>query len=119
MGGVVMVVDDDPEIRDVLDMVLRVEGFEPLSACDGNDALAQLRDGAEPRVILMDLMMPGMNGPELIAALRADPTMVRIPVVILSGDATAFDTARALGANGCLMKPVELDQITSVLRSYA
>ena len=119
MGGVVMVVDDDADIRDVIAMVLRTEGFEPLSACDGDDALSQLRDGAAPRVILMDLMMPGMNGPQLLAALRANPATARIPVVILSGDAAALETARALGANGCLMKPIELDQISTVLHAYA
>ncbi len=81
-----MVVDDDTEIREVVEAVLVAEGYAVATASDGAEALRQLRSGSRPCLILLDLRMPGMDGREFRERTVADPDLHDIPVVILSGD---------------------------------
>lgn len=81
--GRVLVVDDDPDIREVLCLALRAEGYEVRSAGDGSDALVQLA-GWNPGVILLDWMMPGLDGAAFLTAWSADPRAAATPVVVLS-----------------------------------
>ncbi len=83
--GTVMVVEDDALIRDAVLELLSFEGFDAVGARDGADALLLLRRGTvAPAVILLDLMMPRMNGWQFRAAQLADPALARIPVVVMS-----------------------------------
>jgi DNA-binding response OmpR family regulator len=81
--GRVLVVDDDPDIQEVLCLALRAEGYEVRSAGDGSDALVQLA-GWNPGVILLDWMMPGLDGAAFLTAWSADPRAAATPVVVLS-----------------------------------
>jgi CheY-like chemotaxis protein len=109
-GASVLVVDDDADVREMLRMVLEGGGYQVATAKDGADALDHLNGGDLVGLILLDLMMPVLDGEQF---LRAHRSSVRsdIPVVIVSGHGDARDIARTLGANGYLRKPVELDEL--------
>lgn len=104
----VLVIDDDADILEVLAMILASEGFEVLTASDGAQALEILHRGSVPSLILLDMMMPTMDGWQFRAAQTADPALPTVPVIILTGDGNAAHKARALRADGYLKKPVEL-----------
>jgi CheY-like chemotaxis protein len=114
----VLVIDDDPAIREVVSTILALEGYPVVSAESGAEALEELRGGVQPCVILLDLRMPDMDGWELRARLKREPQLADIPVVVLSGDHDAAKAAQALSANGFLMKPVELTDLLQVVRRY-
>jgi CheY-like chemotaxis protein len=115
----ILLVDDDPDIREVLALVLRAEGHQVEEAGDGLQALAWLREGSAPSLILLDLMMPRLDGEGFTRELRGDPRLAWIPICILSGHHAARETALQLGAVGCLVKPIELEQLSAILRSVA
>ena len=81
---VILVVDDDTDAREVLCAVLELEGYRTTAAAGGGEALDLLARIAPPALILLDLMMPGMSGLEVVAALRADAALASIPVVFVS-----------------------------------
>ncbi len=111
----VLVVDDDPEIRLAMTDVLEWEGFAVTCANDGVAALEQLRVGPRPAVIIADLMMPVMNGFELLAALRDSPDWSAIPVVVVS--ANQGYNAADLGVRSLLRKPVGVEGLLSAVRA--
>ncbi len=112
---VVLVVDDDHEIREVMDVVLGTAGFDVKLASEGGEALALLRSGLRPNVIVLDLMMPGMNGWQFRSEQIKDPQIAAIPVVVLSGDGNVADKATRLSATGILRKPVELATLVDTI----
>lgn len=101
----ILVVDDDPDIREALGGVLELAGYDVVSFGDARAALDWLDHGGLPDLVLLDLMMPGMNGWEFRAELDARPELHELPVVVLSGAHEGSD----LRANECLKKPVDLD----------
>jgi CheY-like chemotaxis protein len=111
----ILVVDDDPDIRDTLQILLESEGHTVEQAADGTEALAQLESGRTPSVILLDLMMPGLDGESFIKSLRRDPAIANIPIIILSGHQAAKQIAEDLGVAGVLVKPIEFDALTSMI----
>ena len=117
----ILVIDDDNDTREIISEVLAAEGHEVRGAGDGVTALAELRHGGRPSLILLDMMMPRLDGEGFMKALRSDPSLADIPVVILTAHPAARKKAAELGAAGCLLKPVELvdlvDLITSVERT--
>src|SRR5258705_8247357 len=82
-GGRILVVDDEPMVRDTLGQVLTDEGYVVDIAVDGEDALACVK-AARPDAILLDLMMPGMNGRQFLIALRNEPGYEQVPVLIMT-----------------------------------
>jgi CheY-like chemotaxis protein len=114
----VLVIDDDPAIREVVSTILALEGYPVVAAESGVEALKELRGGVRPCLILLDLRMPEMDGWELRALLKREPQLADIPVVVLSGDHDAAKAARSLSANGFLLKPVELTDLLHVVRRY-
>jgi CheY-like chemotaxis protein len=83
----VLVVDDDADIRGAMALVLREDGFNVEEAADGHEALALLRSHpSEVRLVFLDLAMPGMDGRAFLRAKRADPLIVNVPVVVVTGD---------------------------------
>lgn len=82
---VVLVVEDEPEVADLLARIVREAGCEPVFARDGESALDAARELPAPDLALVDLELPGMDGRSFIAALRADPSLSGIPVVVVSG----------------------------------
>ena len=111
----VLVVDDDPDIRDSLSDVLKDEGYQVATAVDGRDALNKLRgEGCAPCLILLDLMMPVMSGPQFYAEQQRDPALAQIPVVIVSADGNIRQKAASLGRD-YIAKPVRIEQVLDVV----
>jgi CheY-like chemotaxis protein len=111
----VLVVDDDADIRDALNMALTEEGYDAHGVEDGEKALEWLRREPPPNVILLDMMMPRMNGWQFRNAQRADPQLAEIPVIVVSAAADnalrAAGAAKALEVDAVLRKPVDLDEL--------
>lgn len=112
----VFVVEDDPDILDTLAEVLEDRGFTVGTAVNGADALAKLREASErPEVIVLDLMMPVMDGWQFRSAQRADPRLAEIPVVLISAHVDARDVAAKLELAGWVQKPIDLERLTRIL----
>jgi CheY-like chemotaxis protein len=111
-GVRVLVVDDDRDIRDLLVEVLSGEGYVVSSAADGRRALAEAH-ASRPDVILLDLMMPVMNGWEFREAQLGDPDLAGIPVIVIS----AFDST--LNVAAVLRKPFLLEDILDTVQRLA
>jgi len=116
--GRVLVVEDDVDIRDLIADILRLEGYSVDAVENGREALELLRTGPPPRVILLDLMMPVMNGWEFRTAQAQDPALAAIPVVILTGGGNASAAAQGLGVDTFLRKPVDLDELLEIVGRY-
>jgi CheY-like chemotaxis protein len=114
----VLVVDDDPDIRETLEMVLANSGHRVASAGDGVEALAQLKEGRRPCVILLDLMMPGMNGFELHEALSAEPSYATIPIVVITGAGADVEQLATTFTSEILRKPFDLTTVLKVVNRH-
>jgi CheY-like chemotaxis protein len=115
-GALVVVVDDDFDIRAMLTMVLEIEGYRVLAAANGRDALEKLRDRPSPSLIVLDLMMPVMNGAQFRAAQRSSPELAAVPVVVLTGDGATAEMSATLDACAWLRKPIKLDTLLTTIR---
>ena len=111
----VLIVEDDPDLRAMLDQLLFLEGFNTLTAENGSAALGLLRQPPRPNVILLDLMMPIMDGWGFRERQRHDAELSTIPVVILSAIA---DRAASLEAAAILPKPLNFDQLVTIVRAH-
>ncbi|MBD1940638.1 response regulator [Microcoleus sp. FACHB-68] len=112
----VLVIDDDPAVRDLLERHLVKQGFGIASAGSGKDGL-QLAKALRPAAITLDVMMPDMDGWAVLAALKSDPELADIPVIVL----TIADNQKigfALGASDYLTKPVEYKRLVELLKRY-
>lgn len=107
----VLVVDDDPDIVDVIGMILENQGYEVLKASNGAEALRRLRGSPKPGLVLLDLMMPVMSGWEFRAEQMLEPALAAVPVIALSGDGSVAEKAASLGASGHLKKPLDFDTL--------
>jgi CheY-like chemotaxis protein len=110
----VLVVDDETDIRAAVSELLAEEGYQVLDAANGEEALQKAR-AFHPDVVLLDLMMPGMNGWEFRAQQKGDPELAQIPVIVLS----ALGRVQGLDAAGYLQKPFELDDLLTAVRDHA
>jgi CheY-like chemotaxis protein len=115
----VLIVDDDHDIRATLHEILSDEGYDVASAANGSDALRLLRSGIAPCVILLDLMMPIMDGWQFRAQQLGDPTLAAVPVVVLSADANVEKKSARLSASGCIRKPIDLDALLDVVARHS
>ena len=106
--SLVLVVDDDPVIQKLLQVNFEMEGYKVVTGSDGQEGLARAREH-RPDVVVLDVMMPRMNGLEVAAALKADPETADIPIVLLSAKAQEADVqaGRATGADAYMTKPFE------------
>ena len=115
----VLVIEDDAEVRSALEELLRMEGLDTIGAGDGAEALGLLRGGIAPDLILLDLMMPRMDGWEFRLEQRRQPALARIPVIAMSADSSA--KAAAIDAEAYVRKPYSfpelLEAIQQVLRT--
>jgi len=104
----ILVVDDDPVIQKLLQVNFQMEGYEVRLAGDGVEALEKVAE-ERPDLILMDVMMPRMNGIETASKLKSDPKTKGIPIIILSAKAQDADvrTGRATGADDYVTKPFD------------
>jgi DNA-binding response OmpR family regulator len=106
----VLIIEDDPETRDALSVFLELEGYEVSSAPDGRAGLSEAR-ARRPDVILLDLMMPGMDGWGFRAEQKRDASIAAIPVVVVS----ALADRRDIDASAFVPKPCDLDAVLGVV----
>jgi CheY-like chemotaxis protein len=112
----VLIVEDDPEIRETLKEIIELEGYTAFTAPDGRKALELLRGSAQrPCLVLLDLMMPVMNGWELLDLREQDLKLATIPVVVVSA---AGERAQGTSASGHIKKPVDIDVLLKTVRQY-
>jgi CheY-like chemotaxis protein len=119
VAPVVLVVDDDRDIRGTLGHVLVEEGYAAAEAANGVEALRLLRAGLRPCVIFLDLSMPGMDGWDFRANQLTDPDLSTIPVVVITAAGFRAETIQAqLAGVGFIRKPLLLDDVlTAVAQS--
>ena len=113
MSPSVLVVDDEPQARTMLRLILARAGFEVLEARDGFEALSEV-ERAVPDVMILDIMMPGIDGFEVCERLRKDKQTADLPIIMLSAKADPKSISRgfSVGANEYLTKPVTPDELT-------
>jgi len=114
MASSVLVVDDDPNLVRLMSKFLLLEGFAPVPACNGEEALKYLRGGGSASVILLDLRMPVMDGWTFRKEQRGDPGLASIPIVVLSG--MEVDGIQEMDAAASFHKPVSFPEVVSVIR---
>jgi CheY-like chemotaxis protein len=115
--GRVLVVDDDDVIRQLITVNLELEGFDVVTAFDGQDALEKVK-AAQPHVVTLDVMMPRVDGWEAAARLREDPETAHIKVILLSARAQEADIQRGekIGVDAYLTKPFDPDELIDTVR---
>jgi CheY-like chemotaxis protein len=114
----VLVVDDDADIRDAICLVLEHSGYSAVAASNGEEALRLLRTGSRVNLILLDMMMPVMDGWGFRKSQADGPAFMKIPVVVLTGDGHASSKAAAIGAVDYLRKPLDLDDLLAVVARH-
>ena len=114
MGDRILVVDDDPDILQYVKMNLELEGFEAETASNGIEAL-EIATKRPPALVLLDVMMPGMDGLTTLRHLRNDPTTSSVPVVMLTARALAKDRVKGLdlGADDYITKPFAVEELVA------
>jgi CheY-like chemotaxis protein len=109
-------VEDDEDLRDMMAQMLTIEGFAATAVANGREALDYLHQAIKPHVILLDLMMPVMDGWEFRRRQQADPELAPVPVIVLS----ALDQSRAapVDATAFLKKPLDFDRLLELVRDH-
>jgi CheY-like chemotaxis protein len=112
----VLIVEDDADLREMMAQLLTLEGYHIATVANGREALEYLQNEDTPALILLDLMMPIMDGWEFRRQQQAIPAVAGVPVVILS----ALDPVRAADVNAAafLKKPLDFDRLLQLVRSY-
>ncbi|HEY6211302.1 MAG TPA: response regulator [Vicinamibacterales bacterium] len=113
----VLIVEDDADLREMMAQLLSLEGYAAATVANGREALDYLRNGHhKPHVILLDLMMPVMDGWEFRKRMQSDPAIADLPVIVLS----ALDPSRAkdVDAAAFLKKPLDFDRLLALVRQH-
>lgn len=112
----ILVVDDDKEIAQLLEIYIKNEGYEPISAYNGKDALSMLNTENDIGLVVLDIMMPGMNGIDVIKEIRKDS---KVPIIVLSAKATDIDKIQGLvkGADDYITKPFNPLEVMARIRA--
>jgi CheY-like chemotaxis protein len=115
----ILVVDDERDVREALELSLSLEGYQVVTARHGREALDLLERGLRPSLVLLDLMMPVMNGRDFLAALRGQPEFDQLPVVVVTafGRMAAEFSALGLQTQGFVPKPASLAVLLDAVRS--
>ncbi len=116
---IVLVVEDEPDIASVLKIRLESKGFEVLTASDGREGLSLIRE-AFPDIVLLDILMPGMNGLQLCSILRTEERLKCIPVVMLTARAgeQAREESMSAGADAYFSKPYDWERLYSSIKEF-
>lgn len=120
MATRVLIAEDEPNIVESLSFVLEREGFAVRAVLDGEAALRELRADA-PDLLVLDLMLPRMNGFEVLKAVKSDPALVAVPVIVLTAKGQAQDRrmVEEIGAEGFMTKPFSNREIVERVRELA
>jgi CheY-like chemotaxis protein len=117
-AGTVLVVEDDSDIRDELADVIEDSNYRTIRAANGAVALQKLRGGPRPCVILLDLMMPVMDGRAFLAEQQSDAALKEIPVVVLSAHIDGARAGTQMSAAAFLKKPIDLAELLSTIARF-
>lgn len=106
----ILVVDDEPDVRKMVEVRLKANEYDVVTAADGNEGLERVR-ADNPDLILLDMMMPGIDGFQFFKLMRRDPQTARIPIMMLTARGAMRDTFETLGADDFLSKPFESEEL--------
>lgn len=112
----ILLVDDDDACRDALAMVLEAEGYAPAHARNGREAFERLAGGLRPSLIVLDDMMPEMDGESFRRTQKSRPDLASIPVVLFS--ASEREAQRRIGADAVIPKPADADEVLATIARY-
>jgi DNA-binding response OmpR family regulator len=117
--SLIFVVDDDPDVRELVEYKLLQQGHDVQSAADGQEALRLVR-GAKPALLLLDVMMPGLSGFDVLKELRADEATKSLPIIMLTAKAETDDVERglALGASDYMIKPFSPRELMNRIQAH-
>ena len=120
VGKVALLVDDDSRNIFALSSMLERRGMRVLTAANGSEAIRLVNSTPDVAIVLMDIMMPEMDGYQTIAAIRENPSFRRLPIIALTAKAMKGDREKSLdaGASEYLAKPVNTEQLLSAMRSW-
>jgi len=113
MTASILVVEDDPDLREILQTFLEVEGHAVRTAENGAAAFVQLYLGDRPELVILNLWMPVVSGPEVLEVIRRDPNLASIPVIVVSGAPISDEVKR--DATFVLPKPFEVDTLRDMV----
>jgi CheY-like chemotaxis protein len=111
----VLVVEDEPELQDMLRVALEADGYDVAVVGDGREALRHLRSTALTCLIVLDLMLPVMDGHRFRTMQLRDRSLAWIPVIVVSGGMEAAKDARELGAHAFVRKPIDVDELREIV----
>ena len=114
----ILIVEDDFDIREALTQILEEEGYPVRGAANGKEALEVTASGPTPSLILLDLMMPVMNGWQFRAEQLQNPRLASVPVLVISADPHVQPKAATLGVAGLLKKPVSLEDLLAAVKTH-
>ncbi|RZK82536.1 MAG: response regulator [Pedobacter sp.] len=120
MANKILIIDDDNRNIFALSAVLRAKGYKCLSATGGEEGIELLKQEKGVAVVLMDMMMPGMDGYQAMAEMNRTPELKDIPVIAVTAQAMVGDRERCIdaGAVGYVSKPINVDELTGLLTRY-
>lgn len=112
----VLIVEDDAVLRDLLHQILQMGGYDVSLASNGREALDLLQGGLTPCLMIVDLMMPVMNGWEFLEACEAEPKYANVPKIVMSA---VVDAAAQVSADAFLPKPADFDEIIALVQRFS
>jgi CheY-like chemotaxis protein len=116
MAAKVLIVEDNPDSREMLSFILRYEGYKVFTASDGSEGINQVKSAC-PDLIISDLEMPNLDGIEMVKTLRHLPEYKKVPILILSAyDNDSLNQAMQVGATQAMRKPIELDSLVTAVK---
>ena len=118
MNKTILVVDDDPINRKLIVKILEKKSFNTIEANNGLEALNELNNNQNIDLILLDIVMPVMNGIEFLKQIKANPTLMTIPIIVLTTDDTKKTEVLSLGANDVIIKPVSPITLLEKVSNY-
>jgi CheY-like chemotaxis protein len=114
----ILIVDDDPDLRQLIALHLNARGYPTIEASNGREALEIIHDHLDLALVLLDLRMPEVNGLDVLEQMRRGPAH-DVPTVVLTGDRDAAREALAAGARGFLLKPIEAKPLLEQVRTHS
>ncbi len=112
-----LVVDDEPDILEFLEIILEEEGYE-VATSDKGEYLEQLHNGGLPHLILVDVLLSGKDGREIVKYLKSNPETKHIPIIMFSAHPSARETARQAGADDFLEKPFQIEALLAKIAHF-
>jgi two-component system chemotaxis response regulator CheY len=114
----ILIVDDNPNWREVMSLILSAEGYRVVTATNGQEGLHYLRTSPAPNLIILDMKMPVMDGWQFQQQRMKDPALAGIPLFIVSGSVSGAELSATFGVAEYAQKPVDIEQFLNTVRRY-